>query len=41
MVQFSYLTLYLGIETVSMGWVDMDYNVEKVTKIHPPPPLKK
>ena len=31
LVQFSYLTLYLGIETISMRWMDMDWNLKTVS----------
>ena len=51
LVQFSYLTLYLGTETVSMQWMDMDWNLKTVSptfssliiclKKSPPPPHKK
>ena len=49
--KISYLTLYLGIETISMQWMDMDWNLKTVSptfssliiclKKSPPPPHKK
>ena len=48
--KISYLTLYLGIETISMQWMDMDWNLKTVSPTfsslilclkNPPHPRKK
>ena len=48
--KISYLTLYLGIETISMGWMDMDWHLKTVSPTfsslilclkNPPHPRKK